>query len=129
MKLHHLLAMLALVAWACSPAKQAAQSSATLAVKSQDSTEYEIIIIDPNFDQWYLKNYNLAVDRSNDYYHAKNLFAVSNWNYYYHTGQYPKVVENYLDYRPDIDYGMEVNRKLYWYFKYVTETYGIKLFW
>lgn len=38
------------------------------------------------------------------------------------------IIESYIDYRPNIDYGIEVNRKLFWYFKYVKSKYGINLF-
>ena len=119
---------MALVVWACSPVKEAARTSAKLSQNGQDSSGYEILIIDPRFDQWYLLNYSPTKDYSNDYYRSKNLAAVTNWDEYYHTGRYNRVIDSSIDYWPNIDYGIEVNRKLYWYFKYVQNNYRIRLF-
>lgn len=119
---------MALMAWACSPVKEASKSSATLIKEAKDTTEYEVIISDIRFDQWYQKNFSEVKDRSNEYYRYKNTVAVVNWNNYYHTGRYDRVIDSYIDYRPDIDYGIDVNRKLYWYFAYVKSEYKVNLF-
>jgi len=123
-----LIGILALMVWACSPVKEALKTSAILAQDSLDSTEYHILIIDPWFDQWYLFNYSPALDHSNDYYRTKNLIAVGNWNDHCRSGRYINVIDSYIDYRPDVDYGIEVNRKLFWYFKYIMSNYKIRLF-
>lgn len=128
MKRSFFIGIMALLIWACSPVKEAAKTSATLAKNSQDSTEYEILIIDPQFDQWYLVNYSPAKDYSNDYYRSKNQVAVASWNFFYREGKYPRVIESSIDCQSNIDYGLEVNRKLYWYFTYVENNYRIRLF-
>jgi Family of unknown function (DUF6146) len=128
MKLSLFMGIMALLVWTCSPVKEASKTSAKLNQNSQDGTEYEILIIDPHFDQWYLINYTPAKDYSNDYYRSKNLIAVTTWNDYYRTGRYSRVIDSYIDYQLNIDYGIEVNRKLYWYFKYIQNNYRIRLF-
>ena len=128
MKLNLFFGIMALLVWACSPAREASKTSATLIKNSKDSTEYDILIIDTHFDQWYLLNYNPAKDYSNEYYRSKNMIAVINWNDYYRSGKYSRVIDSYIDYQSSIDYGIEVNRKLFWYFKFVIETYKISLF-
>ena len=35
--------------------------------------------------------------------------------------------DNYIDYNPDADYGMDLNYRLYYYFKYFEETNHVKL--
>lgn len=122
------MGILALMVWACAPVKEVTKTSATLVNKSNDTTEYEVIIMDVGFNQWYLKNFTEAKDHSNEYYQYNNLVAVSNWNNDYHAGRFDRVIDSYIDYRPDIDYGIDVNRKLFWYFKYVNSVYGIHLF-
>jgi len=129
MKLSFFIGILSLLVWACSPVRDASKTSAALTQSSPDSTGYEVIIIDLRFDQWYLINYSPAKDYSNEYYRNKNLVAVANWNDFYRRGRYSLVIESDINYQPNIDYGIEVNRKLYWYFKYVYDTYGIRLFW
>jgi hypothetical protein len=123
------IGMMVLFIWACSPVKEASKNSVTLAKNSEDSTEYKILIIDPHFDQWYLLNFNEAKDHSIEYYRTNNMTAVVTWNNYFRTGQYGEVIDSYIEYWPDVDYGIEVNRKLYWYFKYIESNYGIRLLW
>lgn len=117
-----------LLLWACSPAKEVSKTSASLTQKNGDSTEYEIVIIDPRFDQWYLVNFSPAKDHSNEYYRSKNNMAAINWNIYYHKGEQSRVIDSRIDFEPTIDYGIEVNRKLYWYFQYIEKSYRIRLF-
>jgi hypothetical protein len=129
MKFCFYIGIMVLLFWACSPVKEASKTSATLTQDSLDSTEYEILIIDTHFDQWYLINYDPSKDHSNDYYRNKNMIAVANWNDYYRTDRYSGIIDSYIDYWPTIDYGIEVNRKLFWYFKFIKEKYRIHLFW
>ena len=128
MKSRFFIGMIALLIWGCSPVKEVSKTSATLNQTGQDSTEYEILIIDPNFDQWYLLNYSPAKDYSKEYYRGKNIVAIANWNDYYLRGKYGRVIDAAIDYRPNVDYGIEVDRKLYWYFRYVVSEYKIRLF-
>ena len=128
MKAKFSIGMIALLIWGCSNVKQLSKTSATLTQASQDSTEYEISIIDPQFDNWYLLNYSPAKDHLKEYYRDKNNDAVINWNYYYRSGRYSKIIESLIYYQPTIDYGIEVDRKLYWYFNYIVSTYKIRLF-
>ena len=116
-----------LVAWSCSPSQKARSSDKHSIIKS-DSTEYEITIIDNEFDHWHLLNYSPSKDYSNEYYRSKNRIAVSSWNDYFTRNRYHRVIEDYIYYDNSVDYGIEVNRKLYWYFKYAEETYKIRLF-
>ena len=128
MKVRILFGTLAVLAWACAPVKDVSKTSATLTQNGRDSTEYEIFINDLHFDQWYMLNYSEAKDYSNDYYRSKNLVAVANWNDYYRAGKHSQAIDSNINYQPNLDYGIEVNRKLYWYFKYVQEEYKIRLF-
>ncbi|MBW7846475.1 MAG: hypothetical protein H3C41_00135 [Bacteroidales bacterium] len=92
-----------------------------------DSLHHEILILDPEFDRWYLSRFSPAADRSNEFYLSMNRLGISNWNHYYNTGRYQRVISNYIDYQPFTDYGIEVNRKLYWYFSYIEEKFRIPL--
>ena len=123
-----LIGILALALLACSPVKHSTKTSATIKPVEKDTSEYEITIIDNDFDHWYLMNYSPAKDRSNEYYKGINPVAASNWNYFYRSGKYRNIIESEIDYRPEIEYGIEVNRKLFWYFKFIEEVYKIMLF-
>jgi hypothetical protein len=118
---------LLILAWSCSPSQKTGATEKHSIIKS-DSTEYEITIIDPDFDHWYLLNFSPAKDYNNLYYRGKNQVAVNSWNNYFTRNRYHRVIENYIYYDNSVDYGMDVNRKLYWYFKYTEETFKIRLF-
>ncbi len=115
-----------LFVWSCSPSQKTGVVSGRHTIKS-DSTEYEITIIDNAFDNWYLLNYTPSKDYSNDYYRVKNQVGVNNWNDYFNRGKYSRIVENHIYYNYSVDYGIEVNRKLFWYFRYIEENYRIRL--
>jgi len=115
-----------LVAWSCSPSQKAVSSGKKPIIKI-DSTEYEIIVIDPEFDHWYLLNFSITKDRSNEYYRSKNQLGVNNWNDYFIRNLYPNLIDSSIVYDFSIDYGIDVNRTLYWYFKYYEDKFGIRL--
>lgn len=126
MKKFLFLVFILLLAWSCSSTQKSGSSEKHTVIIS-DSTEYEITIIDPQFDTWYLLNFSQAKDYSNEFYRSKNQLGVINWNDYYNRGRYHRVVENYIYYDQSVDYGIDVNRKLYWYFKYTEDEYRIRL--
>lgn len=119
--------LILLLTWSCSSSHKAGSSDTKTSIVI-DSTEYEITIIDSEFDLWYQLNYSPAKDRSNEYYRNKDQIGVINWNDYYNRGKHSRVIENYLYYTNSIDYGIDVNRKLFWYFKFVEDKYSIRLF-
>ena len=98
-------------------------------VISDPETEYEIIIIDPGFYSW-LKGFA----RPEGYYSQaflenRNEIYVVNWNNrVLLPGQYdPNLYLWPIDYDPKIDYGYEVNYKLYNYFIYFQRKYNQRL--
>lgn len=120
--------LLFMVTFMCAQNKEATIKTEVQLEQNQDSTEYELIISDNNFDTWYLLNYSEAKDHSNEYYRNKNIIASISWDEYYRNGKYEGVVDSYLNYQPQIDYGIELNRKLFWYFKFVEEVHHVPLF-
>lgn len=93
---------------------------------ANDSLEYEIIIIDPGFS--YFIN---AIARPEGYYSLnylenKNRFLVTDYNYRVQQPQVydPNIYEMEINYDPKIDYGYEVNYKLYNYFVYLSRKYN-----
>ena len=123
-RLFPFLVILALFA-ACTATKHSASHTARLAQVSGDSSQYEVLIDDPWFDQWYQVNYSPAKEYTNEFYRGRNVRAVATWNAFYVENKYNRVVDCRIDYRPEIDYGIEVNRKLYWYFRYVEQSYKV----
>ncbi len=96
---------------------------------SDEDTEYEIIIIEPGFYVWL---YSIA--RQPGYYSQawlenRNQILVINWNQrVIQTQQFNRNLYLWeIDYDPQIDYGYDVNWKLYNYFIYFQRKYNQRL--
>jgi hypothetical protein len=104
---------------ACTSQKDIVKISHSKQVSLIDSTEYELLVFDPEFETWFQTNYSPAKDHSNEYYQSWNNQYVIDWNYHFMAGHLPRIYENYIDYDNSVNYGIDLNRKLYYYFRYV----------
>ena len=97
---------------------------------ANDSLEYEIIIIDPGFETYLATIAKPANFYSQAYYEAKNQLYVTEWNIRaLNPTRYNKnIYENSIDYDFNTDYGLDVNYKLYNYFKFVEYKYHQRFF-
>lgn len=93
---------------------------------ANDSLEYEIIIIDPGFSYFLNSMARPEGYYSQDYLENKNRFLVTDYNYRVHNPHRynPNIYELEINYDPNIDYGYDVNYKLYNYFVYLTRKYN-----
>ena len=96
---------------------------------SDQETEYGIIIIDPGYYSWL---HSIAMPEgyySQEFMEARNRIYVINWNqraqnpFVYD----PSLYEMRINYDPNIDYGYQVNYKLYNYFLYFQRKYRQRL--
>jgi signal peptidase I len=100
----------------------------TIAISS-DKTEYEIIIIEPGFTTWLNSIAKPRNYYSQSFFESRNWIMVNEWNQrvlqpnIYNRNLY----ELQIDYKPNIDYGYEVNYKLYNYFIYFQRKYNQRL--
>lgn len=117
--------------YACSsyPVKNSEKSKEKPVIISNDSLEYEVIIIDVGFTLYLNtiakpKNYY-----SLNYLENKNNIYVTNWNLRaLNPSKFnSSIYENSIDYSPQIRYGLEVNYKLFNYFQFAQQKYKIRL--
>jgi hypothetical protein len=96
---------------------------------SNDALEYDIIIIEPGFNFWLASIAKPEGYYSQQYMESRNLFYVNEWNNRVMLPQRfnPNLYEMQIDYQHSIDYGYEVNYKLYNYFIYFQLTYKQQL--
>ena len=96
---------------------------------TNDKLEYEIIIIEPGFNFWLAGRARPEGFYSQQYMETRNRQFVIEWNQRvlqpqrYNSSLY----ELQIDYQPNIDYGYEVNYKLYNYFIFFQLTYNQRL--
>ena len=91
--------------------------------------EYEIIIIDLGFTSYLNSIARPMSYHSQTYLQNKNRIYVTVWN---SRAQNPQrynssIYENVIEYETNVDYGLEVNYKLYWYFKFAEQKYKMRL--
>jgi len=96
---------------------------------SNDDLEYEIIIIEPGFQSWLASTARAEGYYSQPYLENRNIIYVTEWNSRVLQPQRfnPNLYEMQIDYRQGIDYGYEVNYKLYNYFIYFQLKYKQQL--
>ncbi|WP_421811863.1 DUF6146 family protein [Flagellimonas sp.] len=92
-------------------------------------TEYEIIIIEPGFYPWLNSIAKPEGYYSQSFLENRNAIMVINWNQRVLQPQQwnPNLYEMQINYEPNIDYGYEVNYKLYNYFIYFQRKYNQRL--
>lgn len=96
-------------------------------VISNDSLEYEIIIMDIGFSSYLTTIAKPDWYYSQKYYETKNNFYVTEWNIRANDPlKYGGFFETRIDYSPHVDYGLDVNYKLYNYFKFCEHKYRIR---
>ena len=121
--------ILALIYSCSSTSKRSTTTKETLqneaVIIANDSLEYEIIIIDTGF-KFYLNSIAKPANfYSQSYYETKNKFYVTEWNSRAQNSlRYNNdIYENVIDYNFNTNYGLDVNYKLYNYFKFVEYKY------
>ncbi|WP_026776781.1 DUF6146 family protein [Polaribacter sp. Hel_I_88] len=98
-------------------------------VIANDSLEYEIIIIDPGFTAYLNGIAQPEGFYSQNYLEARNRVWVITWNQrFLNPNQFnANIYENMIDYQQNIDYGYEVNYKLFNYFLFAQQKYKMDL--
>lgn len=99
----------------------------TLSIAKIDTIGYEILIIETGYENWMLTNAKPKWFYTNDYYRNKNQFYVINWNNRVLETMHSMPFEETIEYNPNIDYGLDVNYQLYWYFKFIESKYNVNL--
>lgn len=96
-------------------------------IQLADSVQYELIISEPGYDSW------MATNSKPEWYHEKAYYR--NWNNTYtiefnsrvrQTNSGHPFVE-IINYDPQVDYGLDIDYRLYWYFKYIEHKYNTRL--
>ncbi len=96
---------------------------------ANDELEYEIIIIEPGFNFWLASRARPEGYYSQQFLENRNYQFVIEWNQrVLQTNRFdPNLYALQIDYQPGIDYGYDVNYKLYNYFVYFQLTYKQRL--
>lgn len=91
-----------------------------------DSTEYSLIVDEIDFDTWMITNSKRIWFYSHEYYQSWNKIYVSAFNSRVLYGAH-RPFNEFINYDHSINYGIELDFKLYWYFMFIQEKYDISL--
>ena len=96
---------------------------------SGDNLEYDVIIIEPGFGSYLISTAKPQGFYNQNYLENKNIRYVQEWNRrVLQPGRYnSNLYEMEINYRHGIDYGYEVNYKIYNYFIYFQNRYNQNL--
>lgn len=113
--------------WQCRSTRDGT-SMGKAEVVSSDSVEYELVVMDSGYDQFLLTEAHPMNFYSNEYYRSWNIRYVTEWNIRCNN---PRRNGSFyvtsIDYSPHIDYGLELNYRLYNYFLFIERHYRIVL--
>ena len=113
----------------CSVQRKAVkiESNDIAEVSDEDSLEYELETFDPKFETWYMIHNSPARYRSQQYYEGWNQRYVSAWNINASDPRRSWFFETIVGYEYGVDYGFELNHKLFYYFQYVENVLKIPI--
>jgi 23S rRNA G2445 N2-methylase RlmL len=132
-----LLLLIIFMAFACNTSKETAESkNENIQVKtgdtikiSGDNLEYDVIIIEPGFGSYLASTAKPEGFYTQEYLENKNIRYVQEWNRRVFTpSQFnSNLYEMEINYRQGINYGYDVNYKMYNYFIYFQNRYNQNL--
>lgn len=127
-----LLFVIGIFFWACGSSSlinNTAIEKEKPVVIANDSLEYEIIIIDIGFNNFLNSVAKPEGFYSQQYLEARNKVWVVTWNQRANNPRQfnASIYENVIDYQPFVDYGYEVNYKLFNYFLFAQQKYKMNL--
>jgi len=113
---------------ACNTTQKTAAPAQNVEVKAEeDSLEYELIVLDPRFES-FLVTQPSAGFYSQEYYENWNKQYVTEWNLRHNNPiKYGGFYETEIGYDHTTDYGLDLNYRLYYYFRFIEKEYGIRL--
>jgi hypothetical protein len=120
----------------CNTSKNISNTNEETNLKQQDTVriandtiEYEIIIIDPGFNAWLYSTAKPKGYYSQEFLENRNSIYVIEWNSRVSSTnqRMASLFELRIDYDRNIDYGYDVNYKLYNYFIYFQIKNNIRL--
>jgi len=120
------LAFLILVQFNGYGQKEGSRTTVKNDTVSVDSLEYRLVVDDPGFETWLATQLPESY-YSQTYYEQKNRLYVQEWNIRYQSMSNNGMYNSYINYNPNIDYGLDLNYKLYYYFKYFEKMNHVKL--
>lgn len=95
--------------------------------KISDTSQYELTIIEPGFDSWFITNSKPVWYHEETFYKMNNQLYVNEWNDRVRSIEFDVPYDNIIHYNYMSEYGIDLEYKLFWYFKFMEDKYNMKL--
>lgn len=134
MKKNFVMLLFSFLFWSCtnqvvSPASEKPKEENSLKLEKNDEDEYDIIVLDPQYET-YLRSIAMPMNYySEQYYKSKNEIYVTEWNLR-HSQPFKYDPDFYavsIDYDPQTDYGINLEYKLFNFFQFINWKYKVNL--
>jgi hypothetical protein len=114
-----LIVVLCLLAGNRTYAVQKTDSTKTAKIETagNDSDTYELVVLDPSYETFLVSQPPMNF-YSESYYKNWNMQYVSIWNEKFVTAAHTGLFENEIDYNPSVNYGLELEYRLYYFFRF-----------
>ncbi|MGF1636977.1 MAG: DUF6146 family protein [Cyclobacteriaceae bacterium] len=125
-----IIAIFCFIIIGCAPARLHQPASSKIVkpeIEEAEQEEHKVIVLDPGFETWFVSRWSPAQDRSYQYYKGWNDQYVVAWNIKARQPRYAWFFENEIQYDANTDYGMEVARKLFYYFRWVESELNVPI--
>lgn len=106
------------LAVSCNTSKNIENTNAKI-VENDDSTTYELIVLEIGFDSWYVLQNQPSRYRSIEYYRYWNQRYISEWNFKAGRQSHSDIFRDLINYDIGEDYPFEIEHKLFHYFIFV----------
>lgn len=107
--------------------KKVPQAATYLKPEKNEMGEWDLAVLDTDWEYFLTAIAKPMDSYSESYLRNKNATLTSEWNAYYYSGNYKDVVESFIEYNPNENYGKKFQWKLYQVFAYANWKYGLKL--
>ena len=102
---------------ACHTTEKTVEQDQTPKIAETDSTEYKLLVFDAGFETWFTQNRKPAWYHEKNYYKSRNIESAIEWNSKVRRGV--PGFDQEINYDPSVDYGLEIEHKLYYFFRYL----------
>lgn len=92
----------------------------------EEETEYELIVLEPGYKAYLVTQLPMEY-YSENYYKTWNQQYVIEWNIRFLSGPRKELFENEIHYDPMKNYGLELEYRLYHFFRFFENKYDITL--
>jgi len=103
------------------------KTKSVVEIAKKDSVQYKLETFDQKFKTWYAFQNNPAQYRTQSYYENWNKQYVAEWNAKAMDPIRNSFFEPIVGYDPTVDYGFQLNHKLFYYFQYVEHVLKIPI--